>query len=107
MLTAPKDPAEVKVLRLEYATEIEATTTITSIDVSIATIVGIDAAPGNVLDGAIVIDNDKLYGLQRVKAGLDQCTYEIRGLATDSAGLKHLVVATLPVAVQQDRKSVV
>ncbi len=100
MRTAPKDPAEIKLLRLEYASEVEPGVTLASIDVQIATVAGVDAAPGNVLDGAIVIDHENLYGLQRIKAGTDGCEYEIRGLATDSNGLQHLVVATVPVAIQ-------
>ena len=35
--------------------------------------------------------------LQRVTGGLHQCDYKLRCLATDSSGLVHLIVATLPV----------
>lgn len=102
MRTAPKDPAEKKLVRFEYASEVEEGVTIASIDVQVATVAGVDAAPGNLLEGAIVVDNANLYGLQRVKEGSDGCEYEIRGLATDSNGLKHLVIATVPVATQHD-----
>lgn len=102
MRTPPKDPREIKLLRLEFASELEEGVTIDSIDVQITTVGGVDPAPGNVLEGAVVIDNANLYGLQRIKAGTDACEYEIAGLATDSNGLKHLVIATVPVATQHD-----
>lgn len=100
MRTAPKDPYEIKLVRFEFSTEIEAGATITGIERSITTRVGSDPSPENVPLGAMVVDNENLFGLQLVQGGVDGCEYEIRALATDSNGLKHLVVATLPVAVQ-------
>jgi hypothetical protein len=102
MLQPEKDPQEVKLIRFEYSTEVETGATLVSIDTSISVVEGTDPAPGLVLEGAIVIDNEKLLGLQRVKGGIDGCNYEIRALATDSNGFEHLVVATLPVRTYHD-----
>lgn len=92
-----KDPAEKKLIRFEFGTEIESGVTIASVDVSIATVAGEDASPGAVLDGVPIIDNVNLQVLQTADDGLDACDYEIRVLATDSNGLRHLVVGRLPV----------
>jgi len=100
MRTASKDPREVKMVRLEYASELEANVTIVGIEREIATVEGSDPSPQNFLAGPLVIDNVNSYGLQVVQDGLDGCAYEIRGLATDSTGLKHLVIATVPVAIE-------
>ena len=95
-----KDPGETKLVRFAFASEIERTITIASVSVSITLAAGVDAGFAAVLDGAALIDNATLDVLQRVKLGLDGCDYEIRCLATDSGGLKHLIVATLPVRTQ-------
>jgi hypothetical protein len=101
MRLPPKDPAEAKLVRFEFSTEIEAGSTIQSLTRTITTLAGTDASPSSVLDGSPTIDNANLYALQRVKDGLADCDYEIRMLATDNAGLKHLIVATLPVRTER------
>lgn len=94
----PKDPAEVKLLRFEFATEIEAGRTIAVIDIPAPTVTeGVDPTPALVLEGTPTIDNANLYVFQRVKVGLPACDYQFRALATDNDGLKHLIVGTLPV----------
>ena len=100
MLLPYKDPAERKLLKFEFATEIEPGQTIQTLERTITTVAGTDASPALVLDGVPQIDNPNLLALQPVKDGLDGCDYEIRMLATDSAGLKHLIVARLPVRAE-------
>lgn len=95
-----KDPAETKLLRFEFATEIEGGATIQLLERQISVAQGTDPAAASVLDGSPSIDNTNLYALQRVTGGVDGCDYEIRMLATDSAGLKHLVVGRLPVRTE-------
>lgn len=92
-----KDPAEKKIARFEFATEVEPGRTIASVTLGIVTSAGADGAPTAVLLGAPTIDNANLYVLQRVQAGLAECDYQMRALATDSDGLEHLIVGTLPV----------
>lgn len=94
-----KDPAEKKLIRFEFGTEIEAGVAIASVAVAISTVAGVDPLPGAVLDGIAIVDNVNLHVLQLVDDGLDGCDYQIRALATDANGLKHLVVGTLPVRI--------
>lgn len=97
MRLPPKDPAEKKIVRFEFALEVEAGRTISSVTIGVTTAAGVDAAPAAVLLGSPTIDNVNLYVLQRVQAGLANCDYQMRALATDNDGLVHLVPATLPV----------
>ena len=97
MRLPPKDPAEIKAVRFQYKTELGKGATLAGVVVSVAVVVGTDPAAAAVLDGAAVIDNAAFEVLQRVTLGVAECDYEIHCLATDSAGLKHLIVATLPV----------
>ena len=92
-----KDPQEIKLVRFVYATEIERGVTITSVVMSITLAAGVDAGFAAVLNGAALIDNTTFDVLQRVALGLADCDYELRCVATDSSGLKHLIAATLPV----------
>ncbi len=97
MRLPPKDPAEIKTVRFMYAGELERGVTIASMTMSIALAAGVDAGYAAVLDGAALIDNTTFDVLQRVKLGLADCDYELRCVATDSSGQKHLIAATLPV----------
>jgi hypothetical protein len=97
MKLPPKDPAEIKIVRFEFGLEVEAGRTISSVTVGSTTSAGTDPAPAAVLLGTPTIDNTNLYVLQRVQNGLAACDYQFRALATDNDGLKHLIVATLPV----------
>lgn len=92
-----KDPAEQKLVRFEFSTEIEAGQTISSVAVTAEVLEGTDPAVASMLVGAPQIDNTNLYVLQRVDLGVDLCDYLFRALATDSAGLKHLVYAVMRV----------
>lgn len=92
-----KDPAELKLVRFVFAGDIERGTTIVSTTVTIALQAGSDAGFATVLSGAALIDNEALQVLQKVTLGLADCDYELRCVATDSSGLKHLIAATLPV----------
>lgn len=96
-----KDPAEQKLVRFESATEIEAGQTIANVAVTAEVLEGTDPDVASMLVGVPQIDNTNLYVLQRVGLGVDLCNYLFRALATDSAGLKHLVYATLPVRIPQ------
>lgn len=96
-----KDPAELKLVRFEFGSEIEAGQTISSVTVTSEVVAGTDPAPAAMLVGVPQIDNTNLYVLQRVDAGVSGADYLLRALATDSAGLKHLVYATLPVRTPQ------
>lgn len=92
-----KDPAEVKLLRFPFAGELETGVTLATVDINVTTEAGIDAAPSAIRSGAAVINPATQEVLQRVTGGLHQCDYKLRCLATDSSGLVHLIVATLPV----------
>ena len=94
-----KDPTEIKLVRFVFAGDIERGTTIVSVTVAVSLVAGVDAGFAAVLSGAALIDNDALQVLQQVTLGLADCDYGIRCLATDSAGLKHLIAATLPVRI--------
>lgn len=96
-----KDPAELKLVRFEFSSEIEAGQTIASVTVTNQVLEGTDPAVASMLVGVPQIDNTNLYVLQRVDLGVDGCDYLLRALATDSAGLKHLVYATLSVRIPQ------
>lgn len=99
-MTLPiKDPEEKKVVTFPFKREVPKGLTIALASVSATTLSGTDPTPSAVLDSAPQIDNTNLYVLQRVKAGVDGCSYELRATATDSAGGVHVVVASLPVAV--------
>lgn len=92
-----KDPVEKKLIRFEFAGEIEEGVTIALLERAVSAVAGTDPSPEAILDGVAIVDNVNRYGLQVVQAGVDGCDYEIRMLATDSNGLKHLIVGTLPV----------
>jgi hypothetical protein len=87
----PIEPGESKLLRLEFASEIEASVTITSVTMVCTLTVGVDPAPSNFLLGAPVILG--LNVLQRIQHNVDDCEYLVRALAQDSSGLRHAVGA--------------
>lgn len=97
MRLSPKHPGEKKLVRFPFKTEVSTGLTVVSVAVQIATTLGTDATPGNVLDGAALIDPLTLDVLQVVKAGTLDCDYELLCFATDSSGLVHLIPATLPI----------
>jgi hypothetical protein len=92
-----KDPSESKLVRFQFKGDVEPGATITAADVTITVDVGVDASAAQVLDGPPVINAAALEVLQRVTLGQPGCDYSIRCVATDSAGLKHLVAVALPV----------
>ena len=92
-----KDPAEIKALVFLFDADIEPGTTILAANIGVTVVAGADPAVAGMLDGAALIDTNRVAVVQRVRLGVNACDYEIRCLVTDSAGLKHLVVATLPV----------
>lgn len=92
-----KDPSEIKLLRFQFKDDIQPGTTIALVELSVAAVSGVDPAVADVLQGAAQINNAALEVLQAVRLGVDGVDYELRCLATDSGGLKHLVSAALPV----------
>lgn len=98
MKTPFKDPGETKDLIFEFWRDVEKGRTIVSVDITITTSLGTDAAPAAVLLGTPQIDQTKLEVHQLVRGGISGCEYLVRAVATDSSALVHLIPATLRVA---------
>ncbi len=92
----PIEAGEIKLLKFNASSEMEALDTITLITRSIEMVHGIDETPENRFVGAAVVSGQ--FVLQRFQAGLTGNCYKVRMLVTDSSGLVHALVATVNVA---------
>ena len=90
-----KDPAEKKLVVFSFANQIEPGASIANASVQVLMATGSDPNPAAMLDGAPVINGAEV--MQRIQGGISGTDYSLRCLATDSAGLVHLVSAKLPV----------
>ena len=89
-----KDFEEVKVMRFDFSSEIEADQTIATVHPCDVTLLdGADTSPANLLLGEPLIVGRVV--LQRVQAGVPGATYHIRARATDSSDLVHVMSADL------------
>lgn len=93
-----KHPQESKLLEFPFAGDLAKGSTILTAELlSITTEAGVDAAPGNVIEGDTLVDNQALQVLLRVRGGLDGCDYFGEVLVVDSDLLRHVIQFTLPV----------
>jgi hypothetical protein len=90
----PKDPSELKAVTFDFTNQLGAAT-IVSAALSIEVYQGIDASPSSMLSGAAVVNPATV--VQKYAAGVQQVTYLLHCLVTDTAGLKHRVSASLLV----------
>jgi len=96
MITFPKkDPGEKFWISFDYAAELEAGETISSVALSIEVITGTDATPANVLSGTPVIQTGDV--VQLIQGGVTEVVYAFLCLATLSTGRILARSALLPV----------
>ena len=96
MITFPKkDPGEKFWISFNYAAELEAGETISSVSLAIEVVTGTDATPANVLSGTPVIQTGDV--VQLIQGGITEVVYVLKCLATLSTGRILARAALLPV----------
>lgn len=94
MAWAPKDPEEKFALRFDFSSELSV---ITNAEIIVELKRGVDDDPDNILNGPLEISGASV--LQRVKEGVNKCSYKFRCVASD--GVETWVITQeLPVRVK-------
>jgi len=94
----PKDPEEVEVVSFDFTTAVAtAGAVIQTARIEIDLLDGVDPNPTAIVSGPYSIDVGGLIVRQKFSGGLHGVTYGLRCLGDDSAGLTHLVAATMLV----------
>ena len=87
-----KDPAEIVTLTFDFSA---LTTAVTGPVVTVAALIGVDAAPWAVLSGVAQVNGAKV--LQQVQGGLLGVHYEFQCLVTAADSSKYVLSEALPV----------
>lgn len=96
ILWPEKDPLEKVWLTYNFNEALDPGETITATQILVSVKAGIDANPGDILDGAVVVVANARV-MQRVRNGLDSTAYLIKCKATLTSGRILLLAAVLPV----------
>jgi len=91
----PLELDEIKALRFDFTSEVQAGVTLSLPTVTIEVLQGTDpAAASMLLDAPLVVG---LEVVQKVQPGVAGCKYKVRATATDSTGLRHGISGELLV----------
>lgn len=94
-LVGPLELDELKVIRFDFTSEVEDTTTIGTPVVTCVLLDGVDATPANVLIGTPLING--FFATQQVRPGVAGCLYKLRATVLDGDGNKHGITCHLKV----------
>lgn len=92
----PIDPEEIKVAEMDFSPDLPAGVTLGSVVMSVAVLSGADPLPSNVILGVPLIVGGTVK--TRLKGQVNGVVYEVRAVATDSAGNKHVMAKRLECA---------
>lgn len=92
----PIDPEEIKVAELDFSPDLPDGATLSSVVMSAGVLSGQDPSPSTVLLGVPLIVGNTVK--TRVKGQINGVVYEVRAVATDSAGNKHVMSQRLVCA---------
>lgn len=91
-----KDPEEVVTLTFDFTADLDGETVSAPV-VSVSTFAGVDAAPGNVLNGAAQVDGTATKVMQSVRLGLADVDYRVKARVTTSGARTLVLARILPV----------
>ena len=92
----PIEPGEIKAVKFDFAPEAGASAVLSEPTVTCRVLRGEDPDPANVLVGGPAVDGQAI--IQKVRPGVPGCEYLLQAWASDAAGLRHRIAASMLVS---------
>lgn len=92
----PIDPEEIKVAELDFSPDLPSGVTLGSVVMSVEVLSGSDATPSSVVVGVPLVVGNIVR--TRLRGKVNGVVYEVRAVATDSDGGKHVISKRLECA---------